>query len=541
MASKYIHSIPKPLLDDFVNNKVVPFVGAGFSANANIPAGISMPDWNGLGKNAAKEIPKYQYENNALDALSYYETVYSRPKLIEMLMRELHVGKIQAGATITSFCEVFTSIICTTNFDFLLEEGFRNIQRPISVVATEDRLTIDADGETKLIKLHGDFNHPDRMVVTETDYDTYIDKNPILSTYISNLFITKTMFLVGYSLDNYDFRNLWQVINSRLGKMARQAYCIIVDASPSKIARYQRRNIRVINLEGKAKDYSRILGEFFVELKGYIIAEKSKKVTSTDEKINEQLILPSDNNRLCFISASMKRISQLKQLLYPILYEMGITPVRVEDLVSLGDNWVAITETVITKSHMAIVDVSDNNSNVMFELGLIQSTKQAAYIPISELGTKIPASIADRHILTYTFDVQDREHIENFARQLKKACAAVFNDHTNKNSPFVEAKRLFDKNEYSACIISAISDLEFLFQKRRGENAKPASLLNTFKELYEEGKYSQSTFTELLTHWSLRNKIVHNRYKASKGEARAILDFVNTLDSMDTMLVNANY
>lgn len=36
MEYKYILSIPKPLLNDFVNNRVIPFVGAGFSKNADI-------------------------------------------------------------------------------------------------------------------------------------------------------------------------------------------------------------------------------------------------------------------------------------------------------------------------------------------------------------------------------------------------------------------------------------------------------------------------------------------------------------------------
>ena len=73
---KYINVIPKPLLDDFVHNKVIPFVGAGFSKNADIPNGPSMPEWYELGRKVANELPDYKYENNALDTLSYYETLF---------------------------------------------------------------------------------------------------------------------------------------------------------------------------------------------------------------------------------------------------------------------------------------------------------------------------------------------------------------------------------------------------------------------------------------------------------------------------------
>src|SRR5699024_5745043 len=134
-------------------------------------------------------------------------------------------------------------------------------------VVSEERLPISTHERTKLIKLHGDFNHPERMVITEYDYDTYVDKNKILSTYISNLFITKTLLLIGYSFDDSDIRTLWQIIGSRLGKLSTPAYVVLVDASPIEIARFERRNIKVINLPGDKANYPDILDEFFSEIK----------------------------------------------------------------------------------------------------------------------------------------------------------------------------------------------------------------------------------------------------------------------------------
>ena len=85
------------------------------------------------------------------------------------------------------------------------------------MIVSEERLPISTHEKTKLIKLHGDFNHPERMLITENDYDTFIEKNKILSTYISNLFITKTLLLVGYSFEDSDIRILWKIIGSILG------------------------------------------------------------------------------------------------------------------------------------------------------------------------------------------------------------------------------------------------------------------------------------------------------------------------------------
>ena len=282
MKYKYIDLLPKPFLNDLLNNRVIPIVGAGFSKNADIPEGLSMPDWHELGQRVAEEIPEYMSDDNPIDALSYYEELYSRPKLVEFLIRELNYGNVQPGETYRAFCDLFKGIICTTNFDTLLEDTMVQAHLPVSVIATEDRLTVGGNNECKIIKLHGDFNHPEKMVITEKDYDVYIEKNPVMATYIANLFISNTMLLIGYSLDDNDYRGIWQVLHSRLGRMAQPAYCIAIGASEEKKARFQRRNIRIIDLKRGLKgsntkaNYKQVLFEFFTELKEYWYEQQVK-------------------------------------------------------------------------------------------------------------------------------------------------------------------------------------------------------------------------------------------------------------------------
>lgn len=536
---KYISAIPKPLLDDFIHNKVVPIIGAGFSKNADIPDGISMPDWNQLGKIIAEEIPEYEFGNNALDTLSYYETLFSRPKLIELLIEKLNIGKVQPGSTYTAFCDVFANIVCTTNFDFLLEDAYRALRQPISVIATEDRLSIDTDGETRLIKLHGDFNHPDRMVITERDYDMYMENNPILSTYISNLFITKTMLLIGYSLDDYDFRNIWQVINSHLGNMTRPAYCITVGATHEKIARYQRRNIKIINLNGKTSDYKTILRDFFVELKEYIADENAKMAISTNEKINEQLLLPSDSNRLCYISCAMSRISRLKELLYPILQEIGVTPVRIDDMILPSSDKIAISRMAIRKANMAIVDISDSNHTVMFELGMIKAEKKrSSIILISENSSRNQDITNEDDVIKYSFDwLSEDDKISVFRDKIKLKCNHIIGTIDHLHRPFEEAERLLKSEDFSACIISIFSELEMLFKNRHDEILKSNSMLATIKEYSEKGYYDESTYSDAIKYYIIRNKIIHSGYVANAKEARQVLKFAQSFNQKDAKFI----
>lgn len=533
---KYILSIPKPLLNDFVNNRVIPFVGAGFSKNADIPKGLTMPDWNELGKLAAAEIADYMYDNNAIDALSYYEDLYSRTKLVEFLMKELHFGKIQPGPTYKAFCELFTGTICTTNFDSLLEDTMTLLHRPVSVVVTKDRLTIGNKDESKIVKLHGDFNHPDRMIITENDYDMYIERNPVFATYIANLFITNTMLLIGYSLDDDDFRGIWQIINSRLGNMTQPAYCITVNASQEKIARYHRRNIRVINLEGGAKDYKTILQDFFVELKDYIDKERDRTAESTNEKINEQMIIPAEDNKLCFISCSMSRISQLSVMLNPILNNFGITPVRIDDMLMPGDNWIDISSTAIRKSKAAIIDISDATPNVMLELGLLKSVKSGKNIlMICEKDKPLPTSdLNGQLVLYYTFDVPDKKVEYHFKKVLSEWICEVYGKEremysNSEQGIFSDAHRLFQKGEYSACIVSAYSELEYQLSLHYIEPYPKKDGFSHFRlnDYLKSDIYSDIPFSKEFV--SLRNKIVHQRYVATEKEALEFMDFVKEI------------
>ena len=106
MSKKYLKYIPKTLQEDFVDNGVLPFIGAGFSKNGVLPDKASMPDWNELGKKMSTYISNYTY-SNAIDALSLFEYAFSRTKLIELLARELKIYQLKPGNTHRSFCDLY--------------------------------------------------------------------------------------------------------------------------------------------------------------------------------------------------------------------------------------------------------------------------------------------------------------------------------------------------------------------------------------------------------------------------------------------------
>ena len=239
------------------------------SRNANLPYQQTLPLWTELGKSLAEDMQDYEYVN-PIDAISAYAHEFGRPKLIEKLSAALSIGEARPGNTHRAFCAVQFDIVCTTNLDFLLERQYELTPKLCTPIIDEDQLSIKLPrSSVALLKLHGDLNHPNRLVATEEDYDTFLERYPSIATYLANLLITRTAVLIGYSLDDPDFRQVWQVVGERLGKARRLAYVLCVGARPADVTRFERRGVKVINLAGNKSKYGEILSDAFGELKNY--------------------------------------------------------------------------------------------------------------------------------------------------------------------------------------------------------------------------------------------------------------------------------
>ena len=61
MIPEHLKHFPQPLLQDLLEGRWLPIVGAGFSLNAIVPEGERMPLWDELGRELASEMEDYPY------------------------------------------------------------------------------------------------------------------------------------------------------------------------------------------------------------------------------------------------------------------------------------------------------------------------------------------------------------------------------------------------------------------------------------------------------------------------------------------------
>ncbi|WEA23945.1 hypothetical protein [Rhizobium binxianense] len=113
------------------------------SLNAVLPAGKKMPLWDDLGKSFEDDLTDFAAKN-PVDAMSAYEHELGRARLIERLSEILHQRDALPGEAHRAFCTIKFDLVCTTNFDFLLEKQYDLIPRyvnPVVDARLQDRLS----------------------------------------------------------------------------------------------------------------------------------------------------------------------------------------------------------------------------------------------------------------------------------------------------------------------------------------------------------------------------------------------------------------
>lgn len=530
MAAKYLKHFPSPLLDDLVKGRWLPIVGAGLSRNAVLPSGQTMPLWNELGKRFAEDMQGYKY-TNAIDTVSAYEYQFGRPKLIEKLSDLLFLNEAQPIGTHRAFCDVEFDIVCTTNFDFLLEKGYENISRFCTPIIDEDQLSINRTGRsTVLLKLHGDLHHPKRLVVTEEDYDLFLERYPLIATYLANLLITRTAVLIGYSLDDPDFRQLWQVIGERLGKARRLAYALCVDAQPAEAARFKRRGVEVINLPGNKAKYGEILSKTFEELRDYWRENILNESQVTEEKLLRELV--GSEARLCYFSLPLSAHPFYREQVFPLVREAGLVPVTGDEIISPGDNWVVKTEALISRAFLVLVDASSDFAVAEARIAIARKKPDRVRIIFKE-NVSIPSNIPPVQILQRPSLLEPAEH-QNFLSNLQQ----WFLEAAEKLEPRLsEARRLLNAKEYRASVVSAITHLETTMKKwsdseiATSKDRRFVSLRQMLLMVSEKGLLGRFEVRQVWQWLKVRNDVVHSNAPVSARKAEQIVSGVEEITS----------
>ena len=105
--------------------------------------------------------------------------------------------------------------IITTNYDCLLEretDGYK------SFVGQEELVFSAIQGWAEIYKIHGSITNPGSIVITESDYQHFMEYCPYLASKLMTIFMEYPIIFIGYSLSDPNVRIILQSIVKCLTK-----------------------------------------------------------------------------------------------------------------------------------------------------------------------------------------------------------------------------------------------------------------------------------------------------------------------------------
>lgn len=269
---------------------------AGLFIGAGISQGAGFVDWKGLLKPLAKEISlNIDKENDLLEVAQFYKNkMCGRGEINQEI-----INNFSKDTILTENIEILTRLpiytYWTTNYDKLLEEGFKLNNRKIDVKVEQEQLARTVPKRDAILyKMHGDVEYPNRAVLTKDDYETYAEKRPLFRSALKGDLIAKTFLFIGFSFEDPNVNYILSQIHSLVGENKRQHYCIIkkVDESEPEFS------YREIKQKLKIEDLKR----YGIQA---ILIENYDKITEILKKIEENI-----NKRKAFISGSATKFTE---------------------------------------------------------------------------------------------------------------------------------------------------------------------------------------------------------------------------------------
>lgn len=262
---------PSELRDHYLSERVVPFVGAGISMSVVWnQAGQAKrgPSWAELVDEAALKLgfndPELlRVRGTDLQILEYFKIknsgqfasltnwLYSemRPPDSDLLQSTIH----RELASLAK-CHIFY----TTNYDDFLERSFGLHHRPFRTIAVEADIAEPSrvSGACEIVKFHGDLNHPDKMVLSESQYERRLRLGSEMDYRLRSDMLGRVLLFLGYSFRDWNVSYIFRLINDIFHQLpssitGRRAFITVPDPSDFEFQLFRDRNIEVIPVDGK--------------------------------------------------------------------------------------------------------------------------------------------------------------------------------------------------------------------------------------------------------------------------------------------------
>ena len=232
--------------------RLIIFIGAGVSLSIQPPnAHGTFPSWEGLVNKAADMLTfsdpdLLRARGTDLQILEYYRLRNGGDvsPLTAWLIRTMDVDEATLH-TAPIYAELaameHVSLIYTTNYDDFIERALRTHGKSVTVIAKETDADYSQRADFEVVKFHGDWNNPSRMVITDSDYYARLDFRDVMDRRFSGDLLNRAVLFLGYSFRDPNIAYLFSSLKDR----RLPSFITVADPADFEYRLFRARNIEV--------------------------------------------------------------------------------------------------------------------------------------------------------------------------------------------------------------------------------------------------------------------------------------------------------
>jgi hypothetical protein len=249
-----------PIVPELINllkeNKLIPFIGAGFSESCGCPSAASLN----------LKLAHYFQTNEVLEAVGEVDLLRWAEYLkiindgdIDEVLEQIHQILNDESIDITGskphllLARLEVPLIYTTNYDHLIERAFQHLFIPFqTVVTTEDIIATAGSHCTQIVKFHGSLDQKDSVVLTESDYYERLEFVTPIDIKLRADALGKSLLFMGYSFSDFNVRYLWFKLRKMMQGLSTssipQSYILLFRPDPITVTLLENTGIIPIDL-----------------------------------------------------------------------------------------------------------------------------------------------------------------------------------------------------------------------------------------------------------------------------------------------------
>ena len=237
-----------PLRKNLAAGNVVAFVGAGMSIDAGLPGWYKMIEEMCQDIGYSLPPPNHATSESLINAAQYFVNKENLHALIAFLKDRLDTSDKEPTSAHLSLARLPISTVFTANYDDLLERAFRQAGKRVNLIVKDESLPfLSRDPNVvNLIKLYGDLDQPETIVLAREQYDSFFLDRPQMIKMLENELTRSDMLYLGWSHSDPHFNLVFGEILTRFKKFLRTSYAVMFDVPENERLELERKQIRLV-------------------------------------------------------------------------------------------------------------------------------------------------------------------------------------------------------------------------------------------------------------------------------------------------------